>query len=334
MRYVTIKDIAEQLGISTSTVSRALADDRYVSEETRRKVLATAAELGYHRNENAAHLRLRKSRIIGIVVPEMVTPFFQKVIVSVQERLNQEGFKLIITQSHESYEAERYNLRLLEDYRVEGIIMSICDIEKNRNEYLQLEEKGIPLVFFDRVPPHIDAPKVMIDDYRKAFFLMEHLIGTGRRKIIHLAGPTRIPNAIERKRAYVDVLNKFKLPVDPACIIEAGSAIEEGEQSIVDFLKQKIDFDAVFCFTDTLAFGAMKALAANGFRIPEDIAVTGFSGTILSTIVNPSLTTVVQPVEEMGKIAAELMMERITAPGNTDFKHISLNAEIKIGKSS
>lgn len=214
MKYVTIKDIAAQLGISKSTVSRALAGDNNVSDGTRDKVVALANELGYKRNEMAANLRYRQSRAIGIIVPEMLTPFFLYVIISIQKVLNENRFKVIITQSHEDIQAEFYNLQLMDNYRVEGIIMSICHKEQNVKEYMRLEKKGIPIVFFDRVPPKMYASKVIVNDYIKSFFMMEHLIRSGRKRIVHLAGPNRIPNTSERKRAYVDALAKFKILYD------------------------------------------------------------------------------------------------------------------------
>ncbi|MBK5721899.1 LacI family DNA-binding transcriptional regulator, partial [Dysgonomonas sp. Marseille-P4677] len=152
MKYTTIKDIASELGISKSTVSRALSGDSNVSKKTKERVLALAENLGYKPNEMAANLRRQQSKTIGIIVPEMVTPFFMYVIISAQRVLNEQGFKVIITQSHEDIEAELYNLKLLESYRVDGIIMSVCDGEENLKEYYRLQEKGIPIVFFDRVP--------------------------------------------------------------------------------------------------------------------------------------------------------------------------------------
>ena len=314
MKYITIKDIAVQLGISKSTVSRALAGDSNVSKETQDKVKALARELGYKRNEIAANLRHNHTQTIGIIVPEMTTPFFLKIIITIQEILNKHGFKVIITQSHEDPEAELYNLQLMEEYRVDGIIMSICDAEKNVREYLKLEKNGVPIVFFDRVPPKMYATKVVVDDYTKSFFIVEHLIRSGRKRIVHLAGPDRIPNTHERKRAYKDALEKFKIPYDPVLVIEGENDREAGTQVISQFLRRNIPFDAVFCFGETLAIGAMSFMQQQGIRIPEDVAIAGFSGTYLGTLVTPRLTTIEQPFVEMGKVSAELMIEKLIDP--------------------
>jgi len=333
MKYITIKDIAKQLNISKSTVSRALAGDGNVSRETRDKVMALANELGYKRNEMAANLRHNHSRTIGIIVPEMITPFFLYVIISIQKVLNENGFKVIITQSHEDIQAELYNLQLMDNYRVDGIIMSVCHKEQNLKEYMQMEKKGIPIVFFDRVPPKMYASKVIVDDYKKSFFMMEHLIRSGRKRIVHLAGPDRIPNTTERKRAYTDALAKFKIPYDPALVIDGENERSEGERVIKNFLKMNIPFDAIFCFGETLSIGALNYLQSQGIRIPEDVAICGFSGTYLGTIVTPQLTAIQQPFEEMGKVSAELMMERLNNP-DAPCKTVTLDAEIIIRQST
>lgn len=333
MKYVTIKDIAARLEISKSTVSRALAGDNNVSVETRDKVMALANELGYKRNEMAANLRHSQSRAIGIIVPEMLTPFFLYVIISIQKVLNENGFKVIITQSHEDIQAELYNLQLMDDYRVEGIIMSICHKEQNIKEYMRLEKKGVPIVFFDRVPPKMYASKVIVDDYFKSFFMMEHLIRSGRKRIVHMAGPDRIPNTAERKRAYVDALAKFKIPCDPNLVIHGENERSEGERVIKNFLKQNIPFDAIFCFGETLAIGALNHLKSEGIKVPEDVAICGFSGTYLSTIVTPQLTAIQQPFDDMGRVSAELMMERLNHP-DTPCKTVTLEAEMIIRQST
>lgn len=333
MKYVTIKDIAKELKISKSTVSRALADDHNVSEQTKEKVLELANKLGYRRNEMAANLRKKNSFTVGIIVPEMITPFFMYVIVSIQEELNRQNFKVIITQSHEDADAELYNLKLMEKYRVDGIIMSICDRKKNIREYIRLKDKGIPIVFFDRIPDNVYASKVVVDDYKKSFFMMEHLIRSGRKRIVHLSGPERIPNTHERRRAYIDALNKFKIDIDPELIIDGENQRSEGERVIKEFLCKKISFDAIFCFGETLAIGALNYLQSQGIRVPEDVAICGFSGTYLGTIVTPQLTAIQQPFDKMGKVAAELIIEQVKdseAPCQT----ITLDAEIVIRQST
>lgn len=333
MGYVTIKDIAKAIGLSKSTVSRALSGDGNVSKETRDKVQAMADKMGYERNELAANLRHQNTRTVGIIVPEMITPFFMSVVISAQKVLNENDYKVIITQSHEDIQAELYNIELMEKYRVDGIIMSVCDVEHNLKEYFRIQKKGIPIVFFDRVPPKICATKIIVDDYVKSMLMMEHLIKIGRRRIVHLAGPRRIPNAAERKKAYVDSLAKFKIPFDPELLLEGENERSEGQRLIKTIIDKNISFDAVFSFGETLSIGALNYMKTQNIRVPEDVAICGFSGTYLSTIVTPQLTAIQQPFEEMGKIAAEQIIVSIEDTSSTT-KTIMLNTEIVLRQST
>lgn len=170
MKYTTIIDIARELGISKSTVSRALRnDDRNVNKETKKKILDLAERMGYTRNELAVNLRKQSTRTIGIVVPELLTPFYMNFITYAQQLLNKQGYRVTLAQSHENPDAELANLQMFEDYRVEGILISVCHARKNIDAYRRLIEKGIPMVFFDRTITELSVPKVKIDDYLRAF---------------------------------------------------------------------------------------------------------------------------------------------------------------------
>lgn len=333
MRYVTIKDIAAKLGISKSTVSRALAGDGNVSAETRHRVQETADLLGYKRNELAANLRHNETGTIGILVPEMLTPFFLSVIISAQKTLNERGFKVMMTQSNENAEAELNNLRMMENYRVDGIIMSICDKERNVEEYKRLVAKDIPIVFFDRVPPAMNAPKVIVDDYLKSFFMVEYLVRSGCRHILHIAGPDRIPNAFERRRAYRDVLEKFRIPYRPELVKNGENERSDGARVIADIMARGIEFDAIFCFGETQAIGVQNYLLNKGVKIPEQVSICCFSGTDLGTIVSPQLTVIQQPFEEMGRVSAEMMIERLNDP-EAPCRTVVLDAEMIVRQST
>lgn len=211
--------------------------------------------------------------------------------------------------------------------------MNLCRTSGNEEEYKRIQQQGIPIVFFDRVPESSEVTKVIVDDYVKSFFLVEHLIRTGRRRIVHLQGPDYIRNAMERKRAYADALSKFNIPYEPALVISAGVSVEGGRQAVKRLQKEGISFDAVFAFTDTLAIGAMNYLQEQGVLIPEEVAVAGFSGTILSTIVHPPLTTVEQPLHRIGETAARLLIEKLDH-SQTVARTVVLKAEIKIRQST
>lgn len=334
MKYTTILDIARELGVSKSTVSRALqGDDRNVNKETKKKILELAEKLGYKRNELAVNLRKQSTRTIGIVVPEMVTPFYMNFITYAQKMLNRQGYRVTLAQSHEDPEAERANLQMMEDYRVEGILISVCHNRKNLDIYRQLIEKGIPLVFFDRTVDEIAAPKVGIDDYIKAFFMVEHLVRGGKKNIVHLAGPAYIRNALERQRGYKDALEKFHLPYKEEYVINAGVNFTDGEKAVEELIGRGLPFDAIFCFTEMSALGAKSCLQKHHFSIPDDIAICCISGTALCMLVHPSVTTVEQPVELMAQTATELIIEKLENPTVTGRK-VVLDAEMIIRDST
>lgn len=333
MKHVTIKDIANHLTLSVSTVSRALTDDKNIRRETKEKVLAAAKALGYRPNPVATNLKYGRTNTIGVIVPEMVTPFASQVIEGIQKILYAKGLKVIIAQSDENPQREKENLQLMESFMVDGIIICLCHHAENRALYTRLQEEGIPMIFFDRIPEDKDASKVIVDDYAKSFFMMEHLIRSGRRCIAHLQAPSYIYNSVERFRGYKDALSKFRIPYDDSLVIKTGMTIDDGRRAAEQLIRANTSFDALFAFTDTLAIGAMNYLREQGISIPEEVAVASFSGTILSTIVYPQLTTVEQPLEEMGEAAAHLMLGKINDPSSAN-RTIVLDAKIRVRGST
>lgn len=333
MKHVTIKDIARYLSISVSTVSRALVNDKNIRKETKEKVLEAAKMLGYKPNPVATNLKFGHTNTVGVIVPEMVTPFASRVVNGIQEVLYANGIKVIIAESSEDPEKEKENLQLMERFMVDGIIISLCSYKKNREEYLRLQQAEMPMVFYDRIPYGLDVSQVIVDDYMKAFFLVERLIRSGRKRIVHIQGPDDVYNSIERARGYKDALAKFNIFPDEDMLVKTGLTFEDGKNVADRLVEKNISFDAVFAFTDTLAIGMMNRLRELGKKIPEEIAVASFSGTELSTIVYPKLTTVEPPLLQMGKAAAELILEKIKTPSSPN-RSVVLNAEIKMRAST
>lgn len=317
MKYVTIIDIARELGISKSTVSRALAGDTHnVKEETMRRILETAERMGYQRNEMAVNLRKQSTRTIGIIIPEVVTSFFMNFIEHAQKELRRAGYRVIIAISNEDSEQERENLLMLEQCRVEGILMSVCHKDKNISLYNKVIKRGIPIVFFDRRVEGAHASQVRIDDYIMAFFLVENLIRRGYKKIIHLAGPSYVGNGYDREKGYRDALEKFQLPFDPRYVVYGGLNAEEGSRAMEDFIAQGLEFDAVFGFTETSTLGAKSALQKFNYHIPHDVAICCISGTALCTLVHPTVTAVEQPVGQVAATACRLLIDKIDHPAS------------------
>lgn len=333
MKRTTIKDIAEYLTISVSTVSRALTDDKNIRRETKERVVAAAEKLGYRPNPVATNLKYGRTNTVGVIVPEMVTPFASQVIGGIQNILHPLGIKVIIAESAESWERERENLEQMERFMVDGIIVCMCNYIRNRDEYDRLAAQGMAMVFYDRIPHGMNVSQVVVDDYIKSFFLTEHLIRLGRKNIVHLLGCEFVYNTHERHRGYRDALRKFGIEYDPRLVVEAGLGFEDGARAVDELVGSGVAFDAIFAFTDTLSIGALNRLRALSFRIPEDVAVAGFSGTILSTIVSPQLTTIEPPLQQIGEESARLIMEKIKRP-DAPVRSIVLDAELRLRAST
>lgn len=333
MKHITIKDIARHLSLSVSTVSRALVNDKNIRRETKEKVLEAAKALGYKPNPVATNLKYGHTNTVGVIVPEMVTPFASQVINGIQSILYANGLKVIIAESHEDPQKEKENLQLMERFMVDGIIICLCSYKENKEEYLRLQQAEMPMVFYDRIPHGLDVSQVTVDDYMKTFFLVEHLIRSGRKRIVHLQGPDDVYNSTERTRGYKDALSKFKMPNEADMLIKTGLTFDDGAKAADLLIEKGTSFDAIFAFTDTLAIGAMNRLRELDKKIPEEIAIASFSGTVLSTIVYPQLTTVEPPLQEMGRTAAELILEKIKNPASPN-RSVVLDAEIQIRASS
>ena len=333
MKHVTIKDIACSLCISVSTVSRALTDDKNIRRETREAVLREAERLGYRRNPVAMNLKMGRTNTIGVIVPEMHTPYASQVVAGIQSVLYKNNQKVMIAESDENPDRERESLQMMEEFMVDGLIVSLCSYKHNIETYRRLANEGVAIVFYDRIPHGMDdMPQVMVDDNNDSYFMAEHLIRLGRRRIAYLYGPDDVYNAVERGRGYREAMEKFQI-YDPRLIVKTGMTFADGAAAVDSLVRQGIEFDAVYAFTDTLAIGAMNRLREKGRCIPEDVAVAGFSGTELSTIVFPQLTTVEPPLTEMGQRAAELVLEKVRNP-EAENRKIVLRTEMKCRTST
>ena len=333
MKHITIKDIARSLCISVSTVSRALTDDKNIRRETREAVLREAERLGYRRNPVAMNLKMGRTNTIGVIVPEMHTPYASQVIAGIQSVLYKNNQKVMIAESDENPERERENLRMMEDFMVDGMIVSLCSWRKNIDVYRRLSASGMAIVFYDRLPHGLDGvPQVVVDDNNDSYFMTEHLIRLGRRRIAYLYGPDDVYNTVERGCGYREAMEKFHA-YDPQLVVKTGMTFADGAAAVDRLIADGTEFDAVYAFTDTLAIGAMNRLREHGRRVPEDVAVAGFSGTELSTIVYPQLTTVEPPLGEMGQRAAELVLEKVNRPG-TESRRIVLRTQMKCRAST
>ena len=333
---ITIKDIAKELKISTSTVSRALTDKWDVNPETRKAVLELAEKFNYKPNPISQNLKRKESRFVGVVVPEFINSFFSEVIIGIQSVLEPEGYLVLVTQSNESYENERKNIKALEERMVDGLIVSVTQETQNADCFNYLVENNIPLVFFNRICPTISTSHVIIDDYKWAYKAVEHLIKQGYKRIAHLMGPENLLVSKKRKEGYLTALKDYSLEINEELIIPCGLMMESGVVAAYKILEMPALPDAIFAVNDPVAIGAMKTLQKHGKRIPEDVAIVGFSESKMAMIIEPNLTSVEQPTFEMGRMAAELLLEQVNS--NKDdkcyAKSIILDGQLNIRESS
>lgn len=308
---ITIKDIARELNISPSTVSRALKNHPDISTETKKAVVELAGKLDYQPNSIALSLRKSKTNTIGVIIPKIVHHFFSTVISGIEDVAYDEGYNLIITQSNESYHREIDSIVALTSSRVDGLFISVAS-EANDYEHLKtLAKRKIPLVFFDRAFDEVEASKVLIDDYGGAFKATEHLIDQGCKNIVHLEGPDNLLISQNRMKGYIDALKKYNLPVLEAYIIKSDNQ-KIGYQVISDFIQKGNKIDGIFTANDDTAIGAIKAIRHAGLEIPKDVAVIGFGDDPFCEIVEPNLSSISQPGFEMGQTVAHLFFDQLT----------------------
>lgn len=307
---VTIKDIAEKLRISPSTVSRALKDHPDISQSTKKAVKALAEELNYEPNAIALSLLSSHSNNIGLIIPEIVHYFFSQVISGIEDVANDAGYHIIICQSNESFSREVRNVQALLSSRIEGLLLSVSKETRNLDHLSKLRKKNIPIVFFDRVPANFQADHVVIDDFRGAYMAVKHMIRLGRRQIAHLGTSREIGIGRERYSGYIQALKDHRLPVNEDLIFECDTykAARLITRKLV-YGTQKVD--GIFAVNDQTAIGALQTVKEAGLRIPKDVAIVGFSNSLSSNITDPPLTTVEQYGYKMGQDAMHMLLDRL-----------------------
>lgn len=310
----TILDLARQLGISKSTVSRALTGHPSVNAATRQQVLDLAGQLNYQRNQLAISLLTSRTRTIGIMVPEFVSFFFPKVIIGAQAELDAGGYNVVICHANESYQTEIANARALLASRVDGLLVSHTKETRNFDHFRQFERQGVPVVFFNRVCEDMNVSKVLVDDYAGAFAAVSYLLQTGCRRIAHLAGPDTLVGSRNRLNGYRDALVQFGLVPDPELIISYDLTIEKANIYVNHLLNLPQPPDALFAINDPTAIEVLRVIKSRGLRVPTDISVVGFSDDPMAALIDPALTTVAQPVNEIGQRAAQLLLSHLANP--------------------
>lgn len=301
---ITIYDLAEELKISPSTVSRALNDHFSIGETTKKAVKKLAAEWGYKPNVIASSLRTNKSNTIGIIVSWINRPFISSLISGAEDAAKEAGYQVVIAQSHDDVEVEKSNLKAMYALRVSALIVSLAMETKDYSHFDLFTKSGIPIVFVDRIPKLADISQVKIDNFKAGYEATLHLIEQGCKHISHFGGALNQTIYEDRRNGYLQALEDNGIIADDKLIFYANNiSAEEGERMAEALLVQLPKADGIFCANDTSAVSAIKTLKRKGIRIPEDIAVIGFNNDPVCEIVEPNLSTVDHPAFDMGKYA-------------------------------
>jgi LacI family transcriptional regulator len=313
---VTIKDIAKALGLSTSTVSRALRDTHEISAATKKIVLAYAKEINYHPNPIALSLKERRSKSIGVVVSEVANSYFSQAINGIESIAYDRGYHVIISQTHESYDREVINVQHLASRSVDGLLVSLSSETTDISHLTSLHDRGLPIVFFDRVADEINTHKVIANNEKGAYQATTHLINKGYKKIAHLTSSDHLSISIERLSGYEAALKDNGLALNPTYIkhcLHGGMMYSETEKAIKELMALKEKPDAIFVAGDRLSMGCLSVLQNLKISVPQDIAIVGFSNSDVLDLFNPPLTSVRQPAFEMGQLATEMLLQLIEA---------------------
>lgn len=298
---VTIRDIALKLNISISTVSRALRNSPEIKLETRKKVLAMAEKLNYSPNVVAQSLRVNKTKTLGIVVPELASHFFASNISGIQDTAYRRGYNVMICQSNENFEQEKSDIRTLVSSRVDGLLISLSRETVSFDHLQNLIDREIPFVLFDRILEGLPVSTVTVDDTLGAYKVTRHLIEQGCKRIAFISGPKGMYISQKRMAGYEKALKEEGIPLETGLVKHSDLTVEVTQSLVGELLDGPERPDAIFAINDPVAIDVMKFLKAKGMRIPQDIALVGFTNMPVSDALEPALSTVDQPAYEMGR---------------------------------
>lgn len=332
---VTIYDLAAELKVSPSTVSRALQNHPSIGKATIKAVKKLALERGYRLNSIAASLRKQQTNNIGVLVPWINRPFISSLISGAEATARAAGYNVLISQSHDSFENEKDNVKAFFESRICGLIVSLAMETKGYDHFNRFLENDTPIVFVDRIPEYLDVYKVNIDNYAAAFKATEHLVEQGCQRIAHFGGALHQTIYSERRRGYEDALKKYNLPVDESIIIHGDVlSADEGLKMTARLLKLASPPDGIFSANDTAAVSAIQYAKSIGIRIPDDLAVIGFNNDPLCTIIDPPLSSINHPAVEMGRIAVQQILRIKESEADLITQTITLKTDVVARASS
>ncbi|MCC2545210.1 LacI family transcriptional regulator [Hymenobacter sp. BT175] len=331
----SISDLAAQLNLSVSTVSRALSDNSRISAETKKRVWDLARQLNYQPNQLAAALRNGRSNTLGVVVPHIDGHFFALVLKGIETIANQAGLNVMICQSNEDVNQEKKNIKTLLNAQVDGILVSLALSTRDFRHLDEVRDQGIPLVFFDRILEDPGVSAVVLNDYQGGYEATVHLIEQGCRRVAHLGGPQHINICKNRYQGYADALRDHGLVADPRLVHFSDLSMQDGCLGMEFLLGHDARVDGVFSCNDLALVGAMQVLKRSGRTIPHDVALAGFSNELFASLTEPMLTSVDQRCELMGQTAVQMLLEMVAKGAeHVPARQVVLQPELLIRGSS
>lgn len=334
----TLKQIAKDLHVSVSTVSKALNDSPEISEQTKAKVQEYAKLKNYKPNIIGLNLKNRKTKTIGVIIPNILNPFFAKVFTGIEKVADEKGYNIITCISNESLDKEVHALEMLSNGTIDGFILSVSEEAQKLQEYnhfKQIINEGTPIVMFDRISEEVDCDKVIVDDYDSAVNAIQHLVKSGCRNIALLSSIDNLSVGKLRAKGFYAGIEKHNVKVDESLVVLTDSTEDFDDKLTKLFAEKKID--GVFALDEHASVSAMKAAIKKGYKIPEEVSLIGFADGVWSKRLTPSLSTVSQHGPEIGEAATRLLIQRLESQDNEDdqkFKTEVIKTELRQREST
>jgi LacI family transcriptional regulator len=329
---ITLQDIANALGVSRATVSRALSDHPDISEPTKQRIAAVAKQMGYRANLLARGLSQQQTHVIGVVVPTIHRPFWANAISGIEAVAYQSGYRVMICQSDEQYQREVETVGALLNSMVDGLILAFAQQTRDFQHVQTVVDQGVPLLMLERVNSGLSLPRVVTDDFAGATLLTEHLLQTGYQRIAHISGPPQLEVCRERQRGYQTALARYQRKAPPEWVVESALTRQSAGEAFRQLMALPNPPDAIFCFVDIIATGALLAAQEMHCMVPDTVAIAGFGDDDLSQFIG--LTTVSQPSFAMGQQAARLLLQEINRPGKTSAQSVTFTGELIVRAST
>lgn len=331
-KHISLKDLARELGVSVPTVSRALKDSPEISADLRTRAKQLAQELNYRPNPFAISLRKNAPRIIGVIVPDIVTHFFSSILSGIEDMAIANGYFVIITTSHESYEHEKKNIENLVNMRVEGIIACLSQETTDFGHWAALADINMPVILFDRVCLTDMFSTVVADGEHSAQMATQHLLDNGSKRVAFIGGANHLDIVQRRKHGYLEALRENRIPIQKELVVCRKIDYEEGKIATESLLSLPQPPDAILAMNDTLAFAAMEVIKSHGLRIPQDVAIIGYTDEQHANYVEPKLSAVSHQTYRMGETACRLLIDRIK--GDKTVRQVVVPTRLEIRESS